>query len=29
MRTVAFGLAIAAAGPAFAAERFAYADIGV
>lgn len=29
MRTVAFGLAIAAAGPAFAAERFAYADIGL
>ena len=27
MRTVAFGLAIAAASPAFAAEGFAYADI--
>jgi hypothetical protein len=29
MRSVAFGLAIAAAAPAFAAERFAYADVGL
>jgi hypothetical protein len=29
MRTVAFGLAIAAAAPGFAAERFAYADISL
>jgi hypothetical protein len=29
VRTVAFGIAIAAAAPAFAAEGFAYADIGL